>query len=768
MVQSKNEVEDLTRFADESFDTDEVDLFAFTGDDESLLTRLKSIILSLDWEISDDILDELFREVARLRSIWEGDKVAQVYLQGLEKVGHYLRIEGVHAHPNAIKLLLTLFYNYEKIFSSPDINGEAITSLLKSDIRKFKVLQFQIGKIGPAPTDSVNQAISTTQEKEIPETEHEFLADMGATIFGLEWEVTDEGLEQFNHQAEELHEHLLDNKPAEVLLQGLQALGAYISEEKVNAHPDAFTLLRSFYDGLKILVSDKDLDTEKRREILIDRVNRLNSLKEIIAAASTIEPVDRADDEVDKILDFAVDSNVVEDQPADEQYPDDILDPDAIQPVSDEITDDFIEDEGLEENLELLFSDDKADDGELDDLEVALADVDQKSNNSLDSDEDLFLAEDDEDKSSAVDKDIIIPALAEADDEEGFREDVKSAGLAEELNTELEDKLDSFFGFSENERDIDIEPAVPSIQQVGRKTTADTVASALADEDVEGGLREEEAAAELVEDSSDDLQDKLDSFFDSEDVPETGVAAAQESKANPEEPLEEEIDSFFTEDETSNADQGLIETEPALADADEISGFNVQETVTGLADSTMEDIDDKLDSFFDEEKEESVQKASTYSTVLSSLTAVTSTLSHPPAPDDLKQIAELVAAGKEEIIGANQTLLLTMIDSAVALLSKNPEAAAENYSIMRELVAGLGDAENPGTLTETVQRYTSWQQNFFDTIISKQKTTLTTTPSAAVEGVDDEVTLQMQAGFSKLRETMMKEFDDIRKELKQK
>ena len=931
MVTSFDEIEDLTRFADESFDTDEIDLFEFTGIDDSPLTRLKSIILSLDWEISDDILDELVQEVASLRSIWKEDKVAQVYLQALEKVGNYLRIEGAYAHQNAIKLLLTLFYNYEKIISTPDISGEAITSLLKSDIRKFKVLQFQIGKIGPTHAGSADQVISTTKEKEIPETEYEPLANIEATILGLEWEVTDEGLEQFNQQADELLELLHDNKHAEVLLQGLQALGAYISEEKINAHPDAFTLLHSFYDGLKILITDKDIDTEKRQEILIDRVSRLNSLKEIIAAASTIEPVDRVADEVDQMLDFAADDNVVEDLPAgkqeieeekdavellsgddeldydgddkktadninaametiaaastiepvdkvadevdqmldfaaddnvvedlpagkqeieeekdavellsgddeldydgddkktadninaametaEEQYPDDILDPDAIQPVSDELADDFIEEElklstsfapaldtvsdeaaehsmededlskeNLDEELELLFSDDKADDAELEglelslddesgeltpDLEVGIADVDQKDEDSLDFDEDLFLAEDDEDKGPpAGDEDIVTPALAESGEKGGFREDVESAGLAEEPATELEDKLDSFFDISEEEQDIDPAHAAPGTQQLDRETE-DTVLSALADadEDVESGFREEEVAAELVEDSSGDLQDKLDSFFGSDDEPETEVAAAQKIKAGAEEPLEEEIDSFFTEDETSEADQGLAETEPALADADEVSGFDEQEAVAGLADSAMEDIDDKLDSFFDEDKEKSALKAPTSSTALSSLVAVTSTLSSSPVPDDFKRVAELVAAGKEENIGAPQTVLLTLIDSAVALLSKNPEAAAENNTIVQELVAGLEDAENPATLTETVRLYTSWQQTFFDTIISSQKSTATTTPSPTVEGVDDDVTLQVQAGFSQLRETMLKEFDNIRKELKQ-
>lgn len=848
MVPSLDEIEDLTRFADESFDTDEVDLFEFTGDDESPLTRLKSVILSLDWEISDEILDELVQEVASLRSLWEGDKVAQVYLQGLEKVGNYLRREGAYAHQNAIKLLLTLFYNFEKIISSPDISGETITSLLKSDIRKFKVLQYQISRLKPVA--AVDKPVQV-EEKEISTAGDDPLANIEATILGLEWEVTDEGLEQFNRQADELHKHLADNKPAEVLLQGLQALGAYISEEKINAHPDSFILLHSFYDGLKTLVTDKDIDPEKRQEILIDRVSSLNNLKEIIAGVVHEAPVDRAVDKVDQILDFGAADEVVEDQPPaelqkpekekdaiasvsddeageekatdtifaametdDEQYPDDILDPDAIQPLSDEIADGFIgeelglshdvtpaldqeteekeelsmEDVGLskedlEQELELLFDEDKAGEGESDDLalslddeepgdvtqdlEVALADVDEEVDDALDFGEDLFLA-DDEDKGAADELDSVTPALAEADEEGGFREEIESAELADEPTAELEDKLDSFFGISEEDEDRESAAAVSS-PEPSQDEKEDSVVSALADvdEEYETGFREEDMAAELVDDSGSAIQDKLDSFFGSDEHLETEASTAQESKDVAEEPLEEELDSFFTEEETSETGQEIAETEPALADADETSGFDEQEEVTGLAGSAMEEIGDKLDSFFGKDKEESGAEAPTADTALASLTAVSASLTSSPGADDLKQVADLAAEVKDENIGANQTVLLTLIDSAVALLTKNPEAAAENNTIVQELVAGLEHADDPATLTDTVKRYTSWQQNFFDTIISNQKAAVTAPPSGALEDIDDEIASKVQAGFSRLRETMMKEFDTIRKELKQ-
>jgi pilus assembly protein FimV len=148
-----DEIEDLTLFADKSFDTDDVDLFEFTEAQDSPLTPLKTIILSLDREINENILQELSDELDHLQKIWEEDKVAQVYLQGLSKVGRYLTKEGAYAHPNAIKLLLIFFYDFEKIISSHNISGDSISALIKADVHKFKILQHQIDLRGSQAAD---------------------------------------------------------------------------------------------------------------------------------------------------------------------------------------------------------------------------------------------------------------------------------------------------------------------------------------------------------------------------------------------------------------------------------------------------------------------------------------------------------------------------------------------------------------------------------------------------------------------------------------
>jgi len=903
MAQPIDEVEDLTRFADESFDTDDVDLFEFTGVDDSPLTRLKSIILSLDWEISDDILDELTDEVTNLRKMWEDDKVAQVYLQGIEKVGKYLRVEGAYAHHNAMKLLLTLFYNYEKIISSPNISGDEITALLKSDIRKFKVLQYQIGKQAPSAKAKTQPPEADLQEDPSlqADAELDILADLNATILGLEWEVTEEGLDRFNKQANQLEVELADNKSGLVLVNGLQALGSYIQEQKVKAHPDSFTLLHSFFDGLKKLLSSQHMTSEKRQEILIDRVSQLNALKEVIAGAAvsgvaqtqqfekvdeildfdepeesfeseielteTPEDIDEGiedvfdspvphEDENELDLDFDLEHQELDDaqgldidldediiaslsdddvidisdktsedyvatamKTADEQYPDDILDPGAIHPVSNKIADDFIEEElhsstvvpsltdvsqddfadlsldddalnadELDEELDLLFGTDSEDaegsldtlDDDLNDFEIELEDAGIEEPDSLDFseelegvdldkeselllDDDLFLDDADnvpgdeeileenaltdipdiidspvveskvdevesttelegqidslfgsaeEEKhveTESSDFDSIIPALDDSDEESGFREEVVAEGIAEDPSADLEGRLDSFFGISEEEPDIE-EMELPAASQdpVYQEPEDDFVVAALSDtdEDDEGGFQEDRVVAELEEDPSNDLQDKLDSFFGSDD----------ESEA---------------------------------------SGFDSTESTTPI-DAAVGGIDEKLDTLFG-------GKTAATAAVLS-LGAVAAKISSvKPSQDDLQQVAQLVAEKKNDNPGTQETVILTLMNSATELIAANTEIASDTGNIIEELNTYLDDAENPAAMIAAVECFTAWQKKLYDKALQQKTKPVTAQGSGEL---DEQIASQVKENFSQLRETLLNEFAEIRKELK--
>ena len=709
-------VEDLTLFADESFDTDDVDLFEFTGDSDSPLTRLKSIILSLDWEISDEILQELIDEIDNLQQVWQGDKVAQVYLQGLHKIGNYLRAEGAYSHPNAIKLLLSFFYNFEKIISSEAITGDAITSLLKADIRKFKILQYQINQKTSiahiATEESSNGDLAISGEEsvaEIPECEP--LTCLKATILGLEWEVTDKGLDQFNSQIADIREHFMKNKSAQVLIQGLQALGGYITDERADAHPEAFSMLHSFYEGLELLLDEKNIDEEEKQNVLIDRVNRLNALKAVIAETKKQKEASGSEEIIEEIV-APITPEGHMDLPetetnrgqetlealADVEAPaesglDDLLDPSAITPVEDKIADDFIEQELLvggaiagaaalsgeedeidlleeepieeekfEEELDLFFTDE-----EESIFDAAAGENEPKTDDNFE-DLELTFAEEEFDLDFS-DGDVELPDETESDQTEEVDEEFDQL-FVEEDDTGLQPALADAGeegGFNETEIASTL-PEVPS-DEIDDKLDAffgldeeeeepaaalesvqdETVVPALADTDEEGGFSEDETVAAMAEEPNAEIDDKLDAFFGLDDEEEEPAAALESVK-----------------DET---------VAPALADAEEEGGFNEDETVATLTEEPSAEIEDKLDAFFGLENAEETEE-------------------QPAAVEQHDEYDELniapALADAEEEGGFNE-------DETVATLTEEPSAEIEDKL---DAFFGLDTAETPPAATE--------------------------------------------------------------------
>ena len=675
-----DEFEDLTQFADESFDNDEVDLFEFTDDDESPLLRLKSIVLSLDWDITEDTLAELTEELSDLRSLWDGDKVAQIYLQGMDNIGKYLQKEGAYAHPNAIKLLLTLFYNYEKIISSTDLSSEAIAVMLKADVRKFKVLQYQIGTAGVEghaekhAEEHVEEHVEAVSPPEkiiqgdiestplLHEEADDPLTSMEATILGLEWEVTQEGLEKFHSEATELRGHLADNRDAQILVQGLQALGSYIREEKSNAHPDSFTILHAFYDALKVLIQDKNLTAEQRKRVLIEQIGSLNSLKAIIAKSAADRAADKSAEEQETRTEEAVTAEIpvpgqgTEDKPElgtvsdddaefDSPVADDDADLDLFSEDFDESSDFSVGGDDVDEFF--LDGDDSLSDDSLVDEESIAGDFGFDVEGGFD--DDLFAEETKEGEEGSVlgddapEEESILPALTDADEDGGFNEELVVDGIDNEKTAELDEKLDSFFDFD----DLD--------ETKGHKEEAVTVEESASPADEQPKAKGEESDGELVESDV-----ELDSFFDfSDDVVAGDESLKEEEKARAEswkdeilaadfdgpdgeeEGLlegEEDYDSFFDFDSDEDGseilpdeqvaatdnDNTLAESDDefkisldglddeqdseemivALADADEERGFNEDEMSSGIADEKAAELDEKLNFFFELDKEE--------------------------------------------------------------------------------------------------------------------------------------------------------------------
>ena len=279
--------DDLTVGADEyneSFSTEYVDLFEPLGDADAPIAKLKTIILSIDWEITDDILQQLNEELQDLKDVWAGNKINLIYIQALEKIGRYISSEKANSHPNAIKLLLTFYSDLEKIVSST-MSEEEQKKLLLQDIKKFDQFKIQIAPSVPkekkiATVGSVSQSVACAVEVPLPVSQGQknVLTNLKAIVLGIDWEISDKELVRLSDEVNKLEQIFSESRAKLIFLQGIGALGNYIRSTKSNAHLNAFKLLHSFYNGLERIYNEV-LSRQQEKEILLAEVTKFNAFK---------------------------------------------------------------------------------------------------------------------------------------------------------------------------------------------------------------------------------------------------------------------------------------------------------------------------------------------------------------------------------------------------------------------------------------------------------------------------------------------------------
>lgn len=325
---------------DEDFDTGEVDLFGYTDDEDSVLGRLKSIILSIEWEITDDILLQFNEELLDLKNIWAGNKINLIYVQALEKISRYIYKEKSSAHPNAIKLLLTFYTNLEKIVSDETISELQQKKMLRDDINLFEKLKKQIGGSAAPAVSAKEQEASLSTDHSAPQPapvssdaliddsavelgepgQEDPLLNLKAIVYGIDWEITERDLKNLSNEVKRLELQYNDSKAKKIFLQGIGSLGAYINLKRSDAHADAFKLLHSFFIGLETVVRN-NLSGQAEKDVLLPEVEKFNGFKRLIA--DTITPK-KTSTKIDADNELEVKQDETEIRPAFADVPDDV------------------------------------------------------------------------------------------------------------------------------------------------------------------------------------------------------------------------------------------------------------------------------------------------------------------------------------------------------------------------------------------------------------------------------------------------------------
>jgi hypothetical protein len=110
------------------------------------LAELKSLVLSIDWEITDDVLDKFIRQTNDLKLSYQDDKIILTFLQILSSLGDYVKTNRSRAHPKTFKILNSVFSHLDQVILSGDMSDLDKKRILQTEIHQYKELRAQIAR----------------------------------------------------------------------------------------------------------------------------------------------------------------------------------------------------------------------------------------------------------------------------------------------------------------------------------------------------------------------------------------------------------------------------------------------------------------------------------------------------------------------------------------------------------------------------------------------------------------------------------------------
>ncbi len=137
------------------------------------LAELKNLILSIDWEITDDVLEKLLQQIKDLNLTYKHDKIVLTFLQILRSLGDYIKTNRAKSHPKAFKILNSVFSSLDKVVLSKDMGETVKKKILRTEMNRYKELKTQISQSKTAGQRKPKAKPAQTDKPEIEEKREE-------------------------------------------------------------------------------------------------------------------------------------------------------------------------------------------------------------------------------------------------------------------------------------------------------------------------------------------------------------------------------------------------------------------------------------------------------------------------------------------------------------------------------------------------------------------------------------------------------------------
>jgi hypothetical protein len=137
------------------------------------LEKLKSVVLSIDWEITETCLTDLIDETNALLPLYQKDRLSHALLRMLKAVGRYIRKRKAQAHPDAIKRVMSVFSSLEQLTGNEHVEEQLKKRIVAKEIAAFKKLKQQVElQKGISPGDQGKEPVESQPYVEREMFEH--------------------------------------------------------------------------------------------------------------------------------------------------------------------------------------------------------------------------------------------------------------------------------------------------------------------------------------------------------------------------------------------------------------------------------------------------------------------------------------------------------------------------------------------------------------------------------------------------------------------
>lgn len=148
------------------------------------LDELKSLVMSIEWEITDDVMERFLSQVDSVKSRFEEDRILVMFLQLLGSLGLYVKTNKGKAHPNAFKLLNSVYNSFEKAASPGHISPAEKKKLLYIELNKYKELKGLIDTVREPELPAARSTGAEAESRRIPKQAESVSGDTPSTAVG--------------------------------------------------------------------------------------------------------------------------------------------------------------------------------------------------------------------------------------------------------------------------------------------------------------------------------------------------------------------------------------------------------------------------------------------------------------------------------------------------------------------------------------------------------------------------------------------------------